>query len=351
MDNSQFLSLLKEADNEYATIAEDGIPSGDVTGYIDTGSFTLNALWSGSIYGGMPNNKATALAGEPSTGKTFYALAIVRNFLKDNPRGFCFYFESEGAVSKKMLESRDVDTKRIAIIPVGTIEGFRSQALRILDRYLETPEDERLPMVMVLDSLGNLSSEKEIKDISEGNNTRDMTKSQLLKGAFRVLRLKLGIAKVAMIVTNHVYDVIGSYVPMKKMSGGSGLEFAADTIGFLSKKKKSEGEGAEKEITGVIITVLNKKARITIENKRIETFLNYTTGLDRYYGLLDLSVKFGIVKKLAKQYEFPDGRKAFGSVIESHPEEWFTDQILDLIDAKCRDEFEYGKTNLTNEDK
>jgi RecA/RadA recombinase len=218
--SDMFASLLKETGNEYAGIVDEGIEAGDVTGFIGTGSYSLNALLSGSIFGGLPANKVTALAGEPSTGKTFYAINILRQFLQDNSKGFVFVFESESALSKQMLIDRGVDTKRVAILPVSTIQEFRTQAVKILDKYLEQSEEKRLPMMFVLDSLGNLSTEKEMADIADGKDTRDMTRSQLIRGAFRVLTLKLGKAKVPLIATNHTYDVIGSYVPMKKMGGG-----------------------------------------------------------------------------------------------------------------------------------
>lgn len=218
-----FNDLLKEAGNEYASIAEEGIESGDVTGYVSTGSYSFNALVSGSIYGGIPENKVTALAGEPATGKTFYAINVCREFLKANPNGFIFYFESESAISKEMMTSRGLDTKRVAVIPVATVQEFRTQAIKILDKYTETikkSKDDAPKMMMVLDSLGNLSTTKEVEDMTEGKETRDMTRSQLIRGAFRVLTLKLGKAKVPLLITNHVYDVVGSYVPVKKMGGG-----------------------------------------------------------------------------------------------------------------------------------
>jgi hypothetical protein len=168
-----------------------------------------------------------------------------------------------------------------------------------------------------------------------------MTRAQLLRGAFRVLTLKLGVAKVPLIVTNHVYDVVGSYVPVKKMNGGSGLEYAASTIIFLSKKK----DKTDNEITGAIVTAVLKKARLTIENKKVETLLEYSHGLDPYYGLLDLAEKFGIFKKVSTRYELPSGDKAFESVILKNPEKYFTKEILDRIDEMCQNEFLYGKTN------
>ena len=344
-----FTSLLKETGNEYAGIADDGIEAGDVSGFIGTGSLALNALLSGSIYGGLPGNKVTALAGEPSTGKTFYAINICRQFLIDNPQGFIFYFESESAISKTMLEERGVDTKRIAIMPVATIQEFRTQAVKILDKYLEQKGD-KLPMMFVLDSLGNLSTEKEMADIAEGKDTRDMTRAQLIRGAFRVLTLKLGKANVPLIVTNHVYDVVGSYVPVKKMGGGSGLEYAASTIIYLSKKKDKALDDDDGR-TGAVITAHTKKARLTVEDKKVETWLNYATGLDQYYGLLNLAEQFGIAKKVSTRYEFPDGSKGFEKDIKKNPEKYFTEDVLAQIDEGCKAEFLYGgSTQIADEE-
>lgn len=332
-----FKDLLKEAGNEYASVVDDGVDS-DVTSFINTGSYAFNALLSGSINGGIPANKVTALAGEPSTGKTFYALNIVRQFLEDNEDAGVFYFESESAVTREMMVSRGIDVKRVFMIPVTTIQEFRTQAVRILDKYMETDESDRKPIFMVLDSLGMLSTEKEVNDIAEGKDTRDMTRAQLIRGAFRVLTLKLGRAKVAMIITNHVYDVVGSYIPMKKMGGGSGLEYAASTIIFLSKKKEKQGD----EHVGNIITAKLQKSRLSIENKKVETLLYFDRGLDKYYGLLELAEAAGLVKKVANKYEFPNGTKAFENAIIKNPEKFFSEDLLTQIDEYCKTEFLYG---------
>ena len=137
-----------------------------------------------------------------------------------------------------------------------------------------------------------------------------------------------------------------SYVPTKKMGGGSGLEYAASTIVFLSKKK--DKDKTDNSITGAIITANLKKARLTIENKKVQTLLNYSTGLDAYYGLLDLAEKFGIFKKVSTRYDLPDGTKAFGTSIINDPEKYFTKDVLDRIDQSCKEEFLYGKSNVTS---
>ena len=226
--------IVKEIGDDYTRLARD---IDDTEKFVDTGSYIFNGLVSGSIFGGVSGNKITAIAGESSTGKLF-SLAVVKNFLDANPDGYCLYFDTEAAVNKSLIASRGIDLNRLVVVNVVTIEEFRSKALKAVDIYLKKPEDERKPCMFVLDSLGMLSTEKEITDALNDKQVRDMTKSQLVKGAFRMLTLKLGQANIPMIVTNHTYDVIGAYVPTKEMGGGSGLKYAASTIIYLSKKKK-----------------------------------------------------------------------------------------------------------------
>ena len=210
-------NIVSEIGNEYASLVSDGVAAGDCDSFIDTGSYIFNALLSGSIHGGIPSNKITAIAGESSTGKTFFCLSIVKHFLDNNPDAGVIYFESESAITRKMIEERGIDSTRMIIVPVVTVQEFRTQSIRIIDKLLEQKKSERQPLMFVLDSLGNLSTTKEIEDSSEGKETRDMTRSQIIKSVFRVLTLKLGKANIPMLVTNHTYDVIGSYFPAKEM--------------------------------------------------------------------------------------------------------------------------------------
>tara|TARA_E500000305_G_scaffold91128_1_gene78755 strand:- start:323 stop:1333 length:1011 start_codon:yes stop_codon:yes gene_type:complete len=329
--------VAKEIGNEYAGLVSDGVSAGDSADFIDTGSHIFNALVSGSIYGGVPSNKITAIAGESSTGKTFFCLGIVQHFLDSNPDAGVIYFESESAISKQMIEDRGIASDRMLIVPVATIEQFRTQACRILDNYVEQPEDKRQPLMFVLDSLGMLSTEKEIADVAADKQVRDMTKSQLIKGAFRVLTLKLGKANVPMLVTNHTYDVIGSYVPTKEMGGGSGLKYASSTIIYLSKKKEKDGT----EVVGNIIKCKAQKSRLTKENSQIETRLYYDKGLDRYYGLLELGERGGLWKNVAGRYEM-NGKKVYAKQILKDPETYFTAEVMQALDEIAAQEFRYG---------
>ena len=327
--------IVKEIGDDFTKLASE---IDDTETYVDTGSFILNALVSGSIRGGVSGNKITAIAGESSTGKTFFSLAVVKNFLDTNPDAYCLYFDTEAAVNKSLLVSRGIDLNRLVVVNVVTIEEFRSKALKAVDLYSKKPEDERKPCMFVLDSLGMLSTEKEITDALNEKLVRDMTKSQLIKGAFRMLTLKLGQAKIPMIVTNHTYDVIGSYVPTKEMGGGSGLKYAASTIIYLSKKKEKDGT----EVVGNLIKAKTAKSRLSKENKEVTIRLFYDErGLDKYYGLLELGELGGLWKNVAGRYEM-DGKKVYAKAILKEPEIYFTPEVMEKLDVIAKEQFSYG---------
>ena len=338
MVNDFLKDIIKSTGNEYASLVEDGVEAGDVENFIDTGSYIFNALLSGSIHGGLPANKITALAGESATGKTYFLMGIVKNFLDANPDAGVIYFESESAITKQMVVDRGIDPKRMVIVPVTTVQEFRTQAIKVIDTYLAQNEADRKPMFLCLDSLGMLSTSKEVADSAEGKETRDMTRAQVLKAAFRVLTLKLGKAKIPMVVTNHTYDVVGSMFPTKEMGGGSGLKYAASSIIYLSKKKEKDGT----EVVGNIVHCKNHKSRLTVENKMVDVRLTYDKGLDKYYGLLELAEKYDIFKKVSTRYELPDGSKQFGKTILNDPETYFTDEIMSKLDEAASKEFKYG---------
>ena len=330
--------IVKEIDNEYASLVSDGVAAGDTSGFIDTGSYIFNALVSGSIFGGIPGNKITALAGESSTGKTYFCLGIVQHFLESDPDAGVIYFESESALSRELIESRGIDASRMMIVPITTVQEFRTQSIRILDKYLQQDQATRKPLMFVLDSLGMLSTTKEVEDAEAGKETRDMTRAQIVKSIFRVLTLKLGKANVPLLVTNHTYDVVGSYIPTKEMGGGSGLKYAASTIVYLSKKK----EKSEKEVVGNIIKAKAAKARLTKENQEVEVRLFYDErGLDKYYGLLELGEKYELFKKAGNRFEM-NGKKVYPKQILEKPEEYFTPEVMQALDECAAKEFRYG---------
>lgn len=335
--------IIKLSQNEYANVAEDAI-CGEIKGWVDSGSYTLNALLSGSIFKGFPSNKIVGFIGVESTGKTFYTLAACKNFLEMNPTGVVVYFESENALTKEILSGRGIALNRFVHLPVTTVQEFKTQALRIVDEKLSDKED--LPMLFVLDSLGNLSTNKEMEDSAAGSDTKDMTRAQIIKAAFRVLALKLGMANIPMIFTNHVYDKIGAgpYAG-KEQGGGSGSKYAASITISLTKAKEKDGD----EVIGSIISCTAVKSRLVREQMKVKTLIRFSGGLDRYYGLIDLAEKSGAFKKVSTKYEMPDGKKYFEKAIERNPEKFFTTDILDIIENYVQKNFKYGVASVENE--
>ena len=330
-------NIVKEIDNEYASVVSDGVAAGDCDTFLDTGCYILNALVSGSIRGGIAANKITALAGESSTGKTFFVLSIVKSFLDNNPEAGVIYFESESALTKQMIEERGIDSSRMVIVPVVTVQEFREQSIKILDKLGD--EDKRPPMMFVLDSLGMLSTTKEIEDASAGKETRDMTRAQVVKSIFRILTLKLGKLKIPMLVTNHTYDVVGAYIPTKEMGGGSGLKYAASTIIYLGKKKDKDG----KEVIGNIIKAETHKSRLSKEGKRVEVRLSFDRGLDPYYGLLELGEKYEVFKRVGTRIQIGE-TKVYPKNIYENPEKYFTPEVMQALDECAKMEFGYGSS-------
>jgi RecA/RadA recombinase len=217
------------------------------------------------------------------------------------------------------------------------VEEFRTKALKAVDIYLKAKEDERKPCMFVLDSLGMLSTNKEINDALAEKDTRDMTKAQLIKGAFRMLTLKLGQAKIPMLVTNHTYESMSLYGG-KQMSGGSGLQYSASTIIYLSKSKEKDGT----EVIGNIIRAKTQKSRLSKENQEVQIRLYYDErGLDRYYGLLELGEIGGLWKNVAGRYEI-DGKKIYAKQILKEPETYFTPEVMEKLDVIAKGEFSYG---------
>lgn len=331
--------LVDDLKDEYTSVVSDGQGSAEFSSYIDTGCYMLNAVISGSIFGGMPDNKTLGLAGETTTGKTFFALSIVKHFLDMNEKNVVVYYDTEAAVTKEMMEHRGIDTKRVILAEPATIQDFRTHALKVLESYSKVKEKDRPKMLVVLDSLGMLSTTKEMEDTAAGKETRDMTRAQIIRATFRVLTLKMAALKVPRIITNHVYAAVGSYFPTNEISGGGGFKFAADIILTLSKKKEREGT----EVVGNIIKTKTYKSRLSKENKDTELLLSYRTGLDKYYGLLQFAEKHGMVHKDGRSYVFPNGEKYTKKKLDDSPEEVFTQSFLEELDQVIQGEYKYGE--------
>ncbi len=333
-----FTTFIKNLNDPTTTMASDGLSPAEFSGYIDSGSLILNAAVSGSLFRGIPNNKAVVFAGDPATGKTFFALGILKAFLDTDKRARVFYFDTEAAVTVSMLNERGIDPSRVSISAPGHIQEFRNTASKLLDQYKLLTEKQRFPALLVLDSLSMLPSRKEVQNIVDDNEAKDMTKPGEIKGAFRILRLKMAALGIPMIVTNHVYANIGGYGNQKIVAGGSGAVYASDTIIQLSKRQEKDGDVR----VGNIVRVTMLKSRLSREATTVDTRILYHGGLDRYYGLLAEAIEAGLVKKVGPKVEFPDGTKAFEKAVNRTPEKFFTEDFLKALDVHIQKKFQYG---------
>lgn len=335
-----FKTILKSTKNQFATIAEDGIVAGDIDGYLHSGSLYLNALLSGYTSRGFPKGKVTALAGEPGSGKTFILMSAMKEFLDANKDGCVFLFESESAISKDMLVGRGIDVSRVLVFPVITIEQFKFQVVSILDAYEK--EAKKRPILMALDSLGNLSTSKEVTDAADGKETRDMTRAQVIKATFRIITLRLGFLNIPMIVTNHIYTTMGLFAS-KEMGGGSGLKYCASTIIFLSKRQDVKGHS-------VIVTGTVAKGRLTREKSQAEIFIDFRKGLSRYWGMLEVGLECGAITKQGNSYLYGDEKigaskaKAYANL-----DKFVTNaDLMEKIDTFLNEKYAYGVSDGTD---
>jgi len=333
-----FKNYAKMMKNELATIVgEQGI-AGDCDEFLDTGSYMLNAVLSADIFKGLPKNKTIAIASDSGIGKSFFCVSIAKHFLDNYPTGFVLYYDTENAFTSEMFEERGVDTDRLIYAPIGFVEQFRHEATKFVHEYNELPEDEKVPFIMILDSIGNLSTEKEYEDAISGQNKTDMTKARITKSAIRTLKIELTKAKAPLIMTNHVYSEIGSMYPQEIMTGGKGPLFLSDVVLFLSKRKDKEGTVQ----VGNFINVRARKSRFTKENTLVEVYLSFKKGINKYHGLLQFADKADVFKKIGNRYEVQDGRKLYEKAIMENPSEFFTQEVLEQINKYIHDEFSYG---------
>jgi RecA/RadA recombinase len=260
------------ADNTFSEVDE----------WISTGSYILNAQISGTLFGGIPNTRSFGLMGDPGTGKSFVCLNIVREAQK---KGYnVLYCDTEGAIDKSSALKFGIDPNKIRYQPIQTVSQFQTFVSNVVDMVKKAKSAGENPkLLLVVDSLGMLSTDKELADAIKGHNAADMgAKAKELRKLFRVITLDLTAAKIPLICTNHVYTG-GGYMPTKESSGGDGPIFAMSVISFLSKAQLKDGAGTK---TGIIVTSTLKKSRFTIP-EQTKFHISFSNGMNPYVGLQD----------------------------------------------------------------
>ena len=280
-----FLSLDKELSKisgfETGSILAENSFS-EVDEWISTGNYLLNAQISGSLFGGIPNTRSLGVMGDPGTGKSFFCLNVVREAQK---QGYdVVYCDTEGAIDKSSAKNFGIDLNKIRYQPIQTVSQFQTFVSNLLELVKKAKTAGENPKILlVLDSLGMLSTDKELNDALRGHNAADMgAKAKELRKLFRVITLDLTAAKIPLICTNHVYAG-GGYIPTKESSGGDGPIFAMSAVAFLSKAQLKDGSGTK---TGIVVTSNLKKSRFTVPEV-IKFHISFANGMNPYVGLQD----------------------------------------------------------------
>lgn len=341
---NKFLKKLKKVTkNEYAFVAdeEENVYSGVQT--TNTGCYILNALMSGDMLnGGIVDGRRYLIAGDPSTGKSFLSMLMTKTYLDEHENSIAVVLESEGSTIIEMCESINIDKSRLLVLPVKTVEDCRTQILKVLADLKElnsTIEDKtkKQKMIILVDSLGNLSTNKEISDIESGSDTRDMTRAQLLKGFGRATSLELSLCSVPMIMVSHTYASMDMYSP-SVIGGGSGSQYIADVAIVLTKGKEKEGSVQ----TGVVVKATIRKSRFVHEGKSGKIIISFKHGLYPYSSLAEIAHDLGVFIKEGISFLMPDGTKARMKEVRTNFKKFATEQNMEELNKAIIKHFKFG---------
>lgn len=335
--------------NPFATYLEDSTLS-RVGGWIDTGSYVLNAIISGSIHGGIPKGRVTMLGGESMTGKTLFVLKILANAQKEGL--IPVIFDTENAVDPEGAERIGLDISKVKYVPCVTIEQTRNALYKFLNSVKEKGLEGKF--IVAIDSLGNLQSELEHSRMGKDSTSADMgSKARAMKSLMQTCTNLGATTQTTVLCTNHVYDDPAALFPSieKHMPGGKSIVYLPSvTVQLARKPVKSDGgktmdaETAvgQKNYAGIIIRALTRKNRFIKQYLQGEMFLSFHTGLDRYYGLLDLAVGVGAVVQTGSTYQLPDGKKiGYYKNFRKDIDLW-EKTILPVVEEKIKTEWAYS---------
>jgi len=321
----------------------------EVTEWIDTGNYHLNACVSGSLFGGWPNSRTCSIAGPSGTGKTFLVLNSVKRAID---MGYSvIYYDSEAAVDKEQMIKFGIDVSKVNYQPINTVQEFRTSVTTLTGKMQDAKRaGGKVPKVMIiLDSAGNLATQKEIEDARAGSEKADMTRSKVLKSIFRIIMTPLADLKIPFIFTNHTYQT-QDFISRQVAGGGTGPEYAASIVLFLNKAQLKDSSG---EKAGIVVTAKPNKNRFA-KPTTIKFHLHFTQGMNRYVGLEqyidwdEIGITRGVIEKGEKIPKASSRNwicKHLDETVsnaEFFTEKVFTKEILEKIDQRIKPIFNYS---------
>ena len=326
----------------------------EVSEYIDTGCYALNAIMSGSLLtGGVPKGRITGFIGPSQTGKTYIINKILGNAQK---KGMIpVIFDTEIAVESRGAENVGLDPKKTRHVPVDTVENCRNQIFTLLDGIEKNPSLKG-KFIISIDSLGNLSAQKELNDAEAGKSATDMgLRAKQLKSMLRTLTYKAARTGTTILFSNHTYDDPAAMYPtlVKKQSGGSGPIYMASLLVQLASRSEKQDDKNDndkmlpeaKNFSGVTLRALTVKNRFVPPYLEAEMYLNFLTGLDKYGGILGMAVNHGVIIQTGSTYTLPDGTKlGYFSKFKDDTNFW-DNKIIPQIEKIIKEKYKYGNSS------
>lgn len=336
--------------NPYATYLNSNTLS-TVREWIDTGSYGLNAIISGSCFGGIPKGRVTLLAGESMTGKSLFVQKMAANAQKMGLH--VVIFDTESAIDPEGATRLGLDISKVKYVPCITIEQTRNDIFRLLTSIKEKKLEGKF--FIVIDSLGNLQSEMDIKRMDKENTSTDVgTKARAMKSLLQTCTNLGAVTGTTFVITNHVYDDPMAMYPSieKNMPGGKSVVYLPSVTVQLARKPLKDDGGktvsnsalavGQKSYSGIIIRALTRKNRFIKQYLEIEMYLSFASGLDRYYGLLDLAVGLEVIVQSGATYALADGTKLGYAKNWRNNKELWEKTIIPGIESRIKAEWTYG---------
>ena len=316
----------------------------NVKDWIDTGCYALNAIISGSLYGGIPMGRLTGFIGPESCGKTLMANKIIANAQKKGM--YVAYFDTEGALDEETAKRLGCDPAKIKHVPSEITEDCRNQIVKFLNTVIEKKLQGKV--LLVIDSLGNLITAQEKRKIDEGTDTPDMgNRAKALKSMMRAITHAAATANCPVVFTNHIYDDPSAMHPtaIKKQAGGSGPLYMASVIVQMAKKTEKTDDAKNKDanneatflakgINALTLRAFTTKNRFVTPFLEIEMYLNFRTGLNKYSGLLEMAEGYGVLEKAGHRYVF--NGETLGFFKDWKDDDTIWDKILPSLEKKLQ---------------
>lgn len=253
---------------------------------IQTSVPMMNVALSGSLEGGLTPG-LTVFAGPSKHFKTAFSLLLAKSYLDKYEDSVVLFYDSEFGSPQSYFDSFGIDTSRVLHTPITDIEQLKFDVMSQINNVERGDH-----VIVIVDSVGNLASKKEVDDALEGKSVADMTRAKQMKSLFRMITPHLTIKDIPMVVVNHTYSEIGLY-PKQIVSGGTGIYYSADNIFIIGRQQEKDGT----EVVGYNFIVNVEKSRFVKEKSRIPVEVSFDGGISRWSGLLDVALEGGFVVK------------------------------------------------------